>query len=342
MRFAPLAATALLFTALGGCTELQVASHLFKRSSSGCAAEGMNKVGEPYMVDGVRYTPAGSSAGYKEKGIASWYGDDFHGKATANGECYNMYAYTAAHKTLPLPTVVRVTNLENNKSVVLKVNDRGPFVRGRLIDLSYAAAQSLDIVRMGSAPVMVEAIGGPFNGSNAASASAQMAATGGGQAETLAASGPTAAVAEDLPADVPAPGTAGVAAIVNPLDNIKSGVPPTPATVASANAGVPAPAKPQTLPPIPASGPKPATLPLEHSRVFVQVGAFGESARAADVKAALEKIDATAHLQQITNAAGASLTRVRSGPYNNVAEAEAALARVTGSFPGAKIVVENK
>src|ERR1700761_2564639 len=130
-----LLAFALFATALSGCTEIQVMSHLVKRSTSACSTEGQPKVGDAYTVDGVRYTPMNSSAGYHEKGIASWYRDDFHGLATANGECYNMYAYTAAHKTLPMPTVVRVTNLENHKSVVVKVNDRGPFVRGRLIDL---------------------------------------------------------------------------------------------------------------------------------------------------------------------------------------------------------------
>jgi rare lipoprotein A len=99
-----------------------------------------------------------SSKGYVEKGIASWYGTKFHGRRTSSGETYDMYAMTAAHKTLPLPTYVRVTNLNNNKSVILKVNDRGPFHENRIIDLSYTAAIKLDIIKNGTGLVEVRAI----------------------------------------------------------------------------------------------------------------------------------------------------------------------------------------
>ena len=96
---------------------------------------------------------------YIETGIASWYGDEFHGRKTSNGEIYNMFALTAAHKTLPMNTQVKVTNLENGKYVILKINDRGPFVKNRIIDLSYAGAERLDMVEPGTAPVRVESIG---------------------------------------------------------------------------------------------------------------------------------------------------------------------------------------
>ncbi len=89
-------------------------------------------------------------------GMASYYGKDFHGKKTANGEIFNMYALTAAHKSLPFDTKVRVTNLQNNRSVVVRINDRGPFVKGRIIDLSYAAAQKIDMVAMGTVKVKIE------------------------------------------------------------------------------------------------------------------------------------------------------------------------------------------
>src|SRR5512134_3952100 len=102
-----------------------------------------------YEVFGRRYHVLPTSAGYVQRGVASWYGRDFHGLATSSGETYNMHAMTAAHTTLPLPTWVEVTNLENGKRVVVKVNDRGPFVDNRLIDLSYAAATQLDMVRSG-------------------------------------------------------------------------------------------------------------------------------------------------------------------------------------------------
>ncbi|MBT4161824.1 MAG: septal ring lytic transglycosylase RlpA family protein [Gammaproteobacteria bacterium] len=99
-----------------------------------------------------------SSLGYLEIGIASWYGKKFHGRLTAMGEVYDMYGITAAHKALPLPTMVRVTNLDNGRDVVLRVNDRGPFHEDRLIDLSYAAARRLGFDTQGTAPVVVEAI----------------------------------------------------------------------------------------------------------------------------------------------------------------------------------------
>ncbi len=108
---------------------------------------------------GKRYHVLPSSDGYHARGVASWYGRDFHGLATSSGETYNMHAMTAAHTTLPIPTWVEVTNLANGKRVVVKVNDRGPFVDNRLIDLSYAAALQLDMVRNGTARVEVRALG---------------------------------------------------------------------------------------------------------------------------------------------------------------------------------------
>ncbi len=116
-----------------------------------------------YEVFGRRYHVLPTSAGYVQRGVASWYGRDFHGLSTSSGETYNMHAMTAAHTTLPLPTWVEVTNLENGKRVVVKVNDRGPFVDNRLIDLSYAAATALDMVRAGTTRVEVRAIAPPLD-----------------------------------------------------------------------------------------------------------------------------------------------------------------------------------
>lgn len=114
--------------------------------------------GPVYEVLGKRYEVMPSSKGYQERGVASWYGKKFHGNLTSNREPYDMYKMTAAHKTLPLPTYVRVRNLRNNKSVVVRVNDRGPFVHNRIIDLSYVAALKLDMVRDGTSLVEVTAI----------------------------------------------------------------------------------------------------------------------------------------------------------------------------------------
>jgi len=111
-----------------------------------------------YVVLGKRYYPMKSATGYREKGIASWYGKKFHGRKTATGETYDMYQMTAAHKTLPLPSYVEVTNLNNGRKIVVRVNDRGPFHGGRIIDLSYSAAKKLDIIGKGTGQVEVRAI----------------------------------------------------------------------------------------------------------------------------------------------------------------------------------------
>jgi len=119
---------------------------------------GHYKTGKPYRVAGRTYYPLSTASGYDQTGMASWYGRDFHGKLTANGERYDMHALSAAHKTLPLPSLVRVTNLENGRSVVVRVNDRGPFVKRRLIDLSWAAANALGYAGQGTARVRVQSL----------------------------------------------------------------------------------------------------------------------------------------------------------------------------------------
>jgi rare lipoprotein A len=115
-------------------------------------------VADSYVVRGKRYYPLASSEGYVERGVASWYGREFHGRPTSSGEAFDMNAMTGAHRTLPLPTWVEVTNLENGQRVVIRLNDRGPFHDDRLIDLSYAAASELGMVRQGTARVEVRAI----------------------------------------------------------------------------------------------------------------------------------------------------------------------------------------
>ena len=111
-----------------------------------------------YVVAGHRYVVLPSASGYVERGVASWYGTEFHGLRTSTGESYDMFAMTAAHKTLPLPCYARVTNLSNGRNVVVRINDRGPFVANRIIDLSYSAANRLDMIRNGTAFVQVEVL----------------------------------------------------------------------------------------------------------------------------------------------------------------------------------------
>ncbi len=158
---------------LGACAQTQLAIHAIKEVQgavtsgdevAGIAPNGVPigpggvyKVGSPYVIKGVRYVPE-VEPDYDETGIASWYGPGFHKKLTANGETYDQNDLTAAHRTLPLPTYVRVTNLENGRAIVLRVNDRGPFAHGRIIDVSRRGAQLLGFERQGTARVRVRVI----------------------------------------------------------------------------------------------------------------------------------------------------------------------------------------
>jgi len=147
MRFLAVLLISLLF----GCAQQRQVVWIPKKPAKRCAYT--------YRVNGKRYCVLKDHEGYVETGIASWYGPGFHGQRTASGEIYNMYKLTAAHRTLPLGTYVLVKNLENGRSVVVKVNDRGPFVSGRIIDLSYAAAKRIGMLRKGTAKVRIVALG---------------------------------------------------------------------------------------------------------------------------------------------------------------------------------------
>lgn len=123
------------------------------------AGSGQPRGTKPYTINGTTYYPLFTADGYAEEGVASWYGKDFHGKMTANGEIYDMYGMTAAHKILPFGTKVRVTNLNNQRSIIVRVNDRGPFVESRVIDLTRTGAEQLGMIQAGTAPVRVETVG---------------------------------------------------------------------------------------------------------------------------------------------------------------------------------------
>ncbi len=153
-----------LFAVLSGCSR-----EVFPPSSPRPQISEREKAPDPgravdptlktYTVLGQTYTPLACAEGFVEEGIASWYGPKFHGRQTASGEIFNMYEMTAAHRLLPMHTLVLVTNLDNGKSVKLRINDRGPFVDDRVIDLSLAAARKLEMIGPGTAPVRVEAVG---------------------------------------------------------------------------------------------------------------------------------------------------------------------------------------
>ncbi|MEM9878193.1 MAG: septal ring lytic transglycosylase RlpA family protein [Pseudomonadota bacterium] len=145
----------VVLSACGGGTRAPAAPSYTSGSLIPPAARSSKQGLKSYVVKGVRYYPR-DDRGYRQRGLASWYGPKFHGKLTANGERYNQWALTAAHKTLPLGSYVKVTNLDNGRSLVLLINDRGPFVRGRIIDLSRRAADILGVIKKGTAPVLVE------------------------------------------------------------------------------------------------------------------------------------------------------------------------------------------
>lgn len=153
------AMTALMLAA--GCSSSKIdrvtAPSMPNQSSNDTASGGSYKVGKPYQIDNVWYYPA-EDWDYNETGIASWYGPGFHGKNTANGEKYNQNDLTAAHRTLPMPSIVEVTNLENGRSVRVRVNDRGPYARGRIIDLSKRGADLLGVSGPGTAKVRVRLV----------------------------------------------------------------------------------------------------------------------------------------------------------------------------------------
>ncbi len=140
-----------------------------RRLPAGSALESSRPVSrpsqKPYTVDGKRYEPLETHEGFVQQGVASWYGRDFHGKRTSNGERYYMNAMTAAHKTLPLGVYAKIRNIDNGREAVVRINDRGPFVKGRVIDLSFAAAKKLGFDDVGTAPVRIEALG--YRGSGA-------------------------------------------------------------------------------------------------------------------------------------------------------------------------------
>ncbi len=149
----------LVLFLLPACAQTELASHLIKQTpisgSVHAKSKGDFKIGNSYVIKGQRYTPR-ETYDFTQTGIASWYGPNFHGKKTANGEVFDKFDLTAAHKTLQMPSIIRVTNLENGRSVILRVNDRGPFSKGRVLDVSERGAELLDFRHQGTARVRIE------------------------------------------------------------------------------------------------------------------------------------------------------------------------------------------
>lgn len=279
-------------------------------------SQGEYKIGNPYQINGVWYYPA-EDFSYDETGIASWYGPGFHGKTTANGEIYDMNEMTAAHKTLQLPALVRVTNLENGRSIVLRINDRGPYVHGRIIDVSRRGAQLLGFEGKGTAPVRVTVL------SDESRALAARLRSGRALAR-----GESPITVTDLPKQVVS----------------TSSLPPPPGAQAAAPS--PTAALPRPAPAAAASAPLPET-PVgtmtysapQKTDIFIQAGAFSQFDNANRVKARLNSVGKVQVSSVLVN--GRDLFRVRVGPMASVETADRVLEQVIGAgYPDARIIVD--
>lgn len=271
--------------------------------------EPLSRYGNPpyYEVFGKRYYVLSSSVDYLERGVASWYGPGFHEVRTSSGETYDMYAMTAAHKTLPLPAYVRVTNLENGRSVVVRVNDRGPFVGNRIIDLSYTAAARLDMLRNGTAMVEVRGIDPRAPLTELTTPMTASVTPQSGQPTTA----PTTAAAS---ATVTTPGVAATGAATAGV----SVTGPAAGGVAAIAAVAPTGAATQIAAPA-------------HAPLFVQAGAFADPANAERLAAKLRGGEYGKIFVRDDVIAGRRMYRVRIGPVPNVPEFDrivAALERV--------------
>ena len=279
---------------------------------------------KPYQALGREYVPATRDVPISERGLASWYGRKFHGRRTASGEVYDMYAMTAAHPTLPIPSYARIRNPANGREVVVRVNDRGPFFAGRIVDLSYAAAFRLDLLR-GVAPVELERI--TFDDIRTG------AWRGGGVRVAVA---------------VAAPATAGSVAEV-PV----AGAPTSPAATMRAPVDVPGQDVAFTVAPVVSAPlnvdaldvrPPPGRAPAEAARGFwVQIGAFREREGAESLRRRIGADAEASWLEPLLAIfADASLYRLQAGPYPSRGEADAAAQRARSALAVVPIVVERR
>lgn len=335
-RFKTWIALATAGILISSCAELELASHTAKQVkvpvTSTPKAAGNYKVGKPYEIGGIWYYPK-VDYNYRETGIASWYGPGFHGRKTANGEIYDQFALTAAHRTLPLPSMVRVTNLGNGRSITVRINDRGPFANNRIIDLSRRSAELLGFRIQGTAKVKVEILEAESRQLAALSRRGgnrgQVAGQGAGSAPQLGqvATSPTAAEVKAAPTVVVAgeslAAPAGVASVEAKSQPAGKTAQPARRTITAA----PEPDGVVTQTQVPASN------------IFVQAGSFVRIANAERLRARLSSLGQT----RIATAqvGDAQYFRVRLGPMVSVTEADRLLATLHGNgFSDARVIVE--
>ena len=312
---------------------------------SSVAQRGTYKVGQPYKIDGVTYTPQETFT-LTETGMASWYGPGFHGKSTANGERYDQTDRTAAHRTLQMPAIVRVTNLENGRSTVVRVNDRGPFARSRVIDLSRTAAEEIDMVGKGTARVRIDQLQAE------SLAVKDVALSGGGPAEQQQAVVQLASGSRAAPTPAPAPAPAPVP-VAAPPPVMQASYEPPPAPAAAVQTVYAPPPRTGTPfgAPRSASGDVPPTIASlsattatatpssQLNGFFVQVGAFTTQENAEKQRGAVRSYG-NPEISQVS-ANGRDVYRVRLGPYTTQDAAGIVADRLKRSGYGdARVVAE--
>ncbi|NVK17958.1 MAG: septal ring lytic transglycosylase RlpA family protein [Methylocystaceae bacterium] len=300
---------------LSGCAETTFLSSSIKHAGSDQPVAGKYKIGNPYQIQGVWYYPAEDFA-YVETGIASWYGPKFHGKPTANGEVFDMNQVSAAHRTLPLPSLVRVTNLENGRSLVVRVNDRGPFAHGRILDMSRRGAQLLGFEKQGTARVKVEILKD--------------------QSFALKNTLVNQIAAKDSP--IKSAGMAKPQVSAQSLSVPEGGkAAQSQMTMAQAPQPVARPEPVQTAMQEPSNTVR--TYAVSPTRMYIQAGAFSKYENANRVKASLASVGDVEVSQVLVN--GRDFFRVRVGPLQDVSQADQVLENVIqAGYPSAKIIVE--
>ena len=315
---------------LAGCAETTLVANTSKYATEDRNSVPPYKLGKPYQIDGAWYYPK-VDYDYNETGIASWYGPNFHGKSTANGEIFDQNALTAAHKTLPMPTVVRVTNLENGRSIEVRINDRGPFVNNRIIDLTRRGAQLLGFEGQGTARVRVQVMKEDSILLANKMGGAQLAYAGEPEPQAPAPK-PTAAPAGTVVTQTLAPGQSAPTSVPNPPQPSNSVVGKASPTTTNPGAAGSAAAAP------PLSG-NVSYLPVKPTNIFIQAGAFLQQSNALRLTQKLASLGQTRVTQ--VQVGQQIFYRVRLGPIRRVEDADALLQKVIGSGQAdARIVVE--
>jgi rare lipoprotein A len=321
-RFASAAAAVCLVFSLAACGSTDPRPDLGQRpaSESNVPSRGYYKVGRAYQVNGAWYTPA-IDYGYDQTGIASWYGPGFDGRKTANGEVYDQYDLTAAHPTLPMPSLVRVTNLDNGRQVELRVNDRGPFHNGRILDVSRRGAELLGFLQKGTAKVRVQVL------ERESRQLAALAQNGEIASSDLIAKGPGA----QEPRVIPRGEVSQVEPV--PVSSVSAQRLPAPQAAAAqqgrASRALAAPRPDPTVTQV-AVGP---------TSLFIQAGAFSDQDNALRLA---QRLGAYGQ-PQVSEAqvGGQRFWRVRLGPISDVGEADTVLAAlIDGGFPQSRVVVD--